>query len=331
VPQGPGQVLLGPAFGDLHEFLRHDEHSSEHEGVRHCGGDHAAPMRVEGRSSISAILEDLCIRREMVDQQGLEDDPQRLHRSLPILGGHSDLSGDERLTEDGSPPVPSPQDPRTRLTRLPCRESARSIRAMSDPPHHTGDRLDVIAADTPRRANTTARRPDTITTVAEPATEQPPATDRTPLTSGTSIATPSTLIGPNGTAPGMNFVEQQQRVLNDAQPGRAAGAPLAIAALALLVIFTVILLRAAPRTPKRPEAKRRLSSALAQQRQQAQDLQVQPDDGDSDAVRAVPLHVLGSSVGRPLSMKLKSSARLSAATMTTTMLMPMPSGLGSFQ
>lgn len=51
----------------------------------------------------------------------------------------------------------------------------------------------------------------------------------------------------------MNFVEQQQRPLNDAQPGRAAGAPLAIAALALLVIFTVILLRAALAHRRRPK------------------------------------------------------------------------------
>jgi hypothetical protein len=80
------------------------------------------------------------------------------------------------------------------------------------------------------------------------------ATDQSPATSVTSVVTPSTLIGPNGTAPGMNFVEQRELPLNDSQPGRATGAPLAIAALALLVIFTVILVRAAlahRRGPKR--------------------------------------------------------------------------------
>ena len=52
----------------------------------------------------------------------------------------------------------------------------------------------------------------------------------------------------------MNFVEQRELPLNDSQTGRATGAPLAIAALALLVIFTVILVRAAlahRRGPKR--------------------------------------------------------------------------------
>jgi len=43
----------------------------------------------------------------------------------------------------------------------------------------------------------------------------------------------------------MSFIEQQEQPIIDAQTGRAAGAPLAIAALLLLVIFTTILLRAA--------------------------------------------------------------------------------------
>ena len=80
-----------------------------------------------------------------------------------------------------------------------------------------------------------------------------------PVESQTSLApqaTPTTLIGPNGTAPGMNFIEQQEQPVIDAQTGRAAGAPLAVAALLLLVIFTTILVRAA-------RAKRRATSAGA--------------------------------------------------------------------
>ena len=63
---------------------------------------------------------------------------------------------------------------------------------------------------------------------------------------GTSVAsTPTTLLGPNGTAPGISFVEQQQQPVLDSTAGRAAGAPLAIAALLFLVVFTTVLLRAA--------------------------------------------------------------------------------------
>lgn len=66
-----------------------------------------------------------------------------------------------------------------------------------------------------------------------------------PIAPTEPAVTSSTLIGPNGTAPGMSFIEQQERPVIDAQTGRAAGAPLAIAALLLLVIFTTVLLRAA--------------------------------------------------------------------------------------
>jgi hypothetical protein len=74
-----------------------------------------------------------------------------------------------------------------------------------------------------------------------------------PIAPTEPAVTSSTLIGPNGTAPGMSFIEQQERPVIDAQTGRAAGAPLAIAALLLLVIFTTVLLRAA-------RAKRRSTS-----------------------------------------------------------------------
>lgn len=81
--------------------------------------------------------------------------------------------------------------------------------------------------------------------MAENETQEPDA--------ATTTVTPSTLIGPNGTAPGMSFIEQQERPIIDAQPGRAAGAPLAIAALALLIIFSVIVVRAALSNRRRAE------------------------------------------------------------------------------
>lgn len=57
-------------------------------------------------------------------------------------------------------------------------------------------------------------------------------------------ATTSTLIGPNGTAPGLNFIEQQAQPLNDSRDERQAGLPLLFAAVILLVVFTTIFLRA---------------------------------------------------------------------------------------
>jgi hypothetical protein len=57
-------------------------------------------------------------------------------------------------------------------------------------------------------------------------------------------ATTSTLIGPNGTAPGMNFIEQQQKPMNDSSNERAAGLPLLFAGVVLLVVFTVVFVRA---------------------------------------------------------------------------------------
>ena len=60
-------------------------------------------------------------------------------------------------------------------------------------------------------------------------------TDTTPVT---------TLVGPNGTAPGMGFVQQQQKPVDDSSIGRGAGLPLAIGALILLVVFTFVLLKA---------------------------------------------------------------------------------------
>lgn len=63
-------------------------------------------------------------------------------------------------------------------------------------------------------------------------------------TTPANSAPTSTLIGPNGTAPGMNFIEQKQKPLNDSSNERTAGLPLLVAAIVLLVVFTTVLLRA---------------------------------------------------------------------------------------
>lgn len=56
----------------------------------------------------------------------------------------------------------------------------------------------------------------------------------------------TTLVGPNGTAPGMGFVEQQPRAdtLDDSTTGRGTGLPLAVGALLFLVVFTAVVVRA---------------------------------------------------------------------------------------
>lgn len=59
-----------------------------------------------------------------------------------------------------------------------------------------------------------------------------------PSTTGT------TLIGPNGTAPGMTFIEQQAKPLRDSSNERAAGLPLLFAGVVMLAIFTTMFLRA---------------------------------------------------------------------------------------
>ena len=60
----------------------------------------------------------------------------------------------------------------------------------------------------------------------------------------TTTAPVSTLVGPNGTAPGMNFVEQMEVPRDDSSAGRATGAPLALAAILMLAIFLTVLIRA---------------------------------------------------------------------------------------
>ena len=68
----------------------------------------------------------------------------------------------------------------------------------------------------------------------------------------TATTTVTTLVGPNGTAPGMGFVEQQQKPVDDSSIGRGAGLPLAIGALIILVVFTTILLKARRARTTRP-------------------------------------------------------------------------------
>lgn len=63
-------------------------------------------------------------------------------------------------------------------------------------------------------------------------------------TTAPADATTSTLIGPNGTAPGLGFIEQQVKPRQDATGERAAGLPLLVAGVVLLVVFTTVFVRA---------------------------------------------------------------------------------------
>jgi hypothetical protein len=69
----------------------------------------------------------------------------------------------------------------------------------------------------------------------------------------TATSTVTTLVGPNGTAPGMGFVQQQQKPVDDSAIGRGAGLPLAIGALIILVVFTYVLLKARRARTARPD------------------------------------------------------------------------------
>ena len=56
--------------------------------------------------------------------------------------------------------------------------------------------------------------------------------------------TPTTLIGPNGTVPGLGFVEQQVRPRQDASGERAAGLPLLVGGTVMMVVVLVVFVRA---------------------------------------------------------------------------------------
>lgn len=68
------------------------------------------------------------------------------------------------------------------------------------------------------------------------------STTTTVVVDGTGTST--TLVGPNGTAPGMGFIQQQEKPLDDSTTGRGTGLPLALAAVVILVVFTTIFVKA---------------------------------------------------------------------------------------
>jgi hypothetical protein len=69
----------------------------------------------------------------------------------------------------------------------------------------------------------------------------------------TETTAPTTLVGPNGTAPGMGFVPQAPVPVDDSTTGLGTGLPLALAALVLLVVFSAVVLKARrARRPPRP-------------------------------------------------------------------------------
>jgi hypothetical protein len=60
---------------------------------------------------------------------------------------------------------------------------------------------------------------------------------------GTTLP-PTTLIGPTGTAPGLNFVQPAERPLDDSSNTTTFGWPMGIAMVFLLAVVVVIALRA---------------------------------------------------------------------------------------
>lgn len=57
--------------------------------------------------------------------------------------------------------------------------------------------------------------------------------------------TTSTAIGPNGTAPGLGFIDQRVQPRADASSEWAAGLPLLGAGVVLIVVFVTVFVRAA--------------------------------------------------------------------------------------
>ena len=66
-----------------------------------------------------------------------------------------------------------------------------------------------------------------------------------PSSTSTVPGSGTTLVGPEGTAPGMGFVQPQAKPVDDSTIGRGTGLPLALGALIILVVFTAIVVRAA--------------------------------------------------------------------------------------
>jgi hypothetical protein len=61
---------------------------------------------------------------------------------------------------------------------------------------------------------------------------------------GQPAGTGSTLIGPTGTAPELEVLTPPDRPLDDSSPGRTHVLPLFVAGLLLVVVLTVVLVRA---------------------------------------------------------------------------------------
>ena len=58
------------------------------------------------------------------------------------------------------------------------------------------------------------------------------------------VSTTSTLIGPNGTAPGLAFIEQRSKPLEDSSGEGTAALPLLAGGIIFLLVFTTIFVRA---------------------------------------------------------------------------------------
>jgi hypothetical protein len=65
------------------------------------------------------------------------------------------------------------------------------------------------------------------------------------------VSTTSTLIGPNGTAPGLAFIEQRSKPLEDSSGEGTAALPLLAGGIIFLVVFTTILVRSWRRKQRR--------------------------------------------------------------------------------
>jgi hypothetical protein len=65
------------------------------------------------------------------------------------------------------------------------------------------------------------------------------------------VSTTSTLIGPNGTAPGLAFIEQRSKPLEDSSGEGTAALPLLAGGIIFLLVFTTIFVRAWRRKHRR--------------------------------------------------------------------------------
>jgi hypothetical protein len=75
--------------------------------------------------------------------------------------------------------------------------------------------------------------------------------ETTVTTTDSVVSTTSTLIGPNGTAPGLSFIEQQSKPLEDSSGEGTAALPLLAGGIIFFVVFTTIFVRAWRRKQRR--------------------------------------------------------------------------------